>query len=736
MPPDVFRDARFVTAADDTGRAPILTKRFRLGEDGAARPNISSATLCATAHGVYEATLNGTPVTDNVLSPGWTSYQWRLQYQQFDVTPLLQADNQLCFLVGNGWWRGNMGPGSGINYGDRLGVLAVLEVTFDDGRTERIVSDDSWSATLSKITSNSHYQGQSIDFGLNAEPAELHVLDPADDTVVPQVGPSIRRQQTVRPVAIWQSPAGNTLVDFGQNLVGWLRFTVQGPAGQQITLRHAEVLENGELGVRPLRSARATDVAVLSGGQDHFEPMFTFHGFRYAEVTGWPRELQLQDLEAVVVHSDLDRTGHFQCSNELVNQLVQNVVWSQKGNFLDIPTDCPQRNERLGWTGDIAAFAPTATYNFDVADFLHKWLLDLYEETRAYDGVVPVVVPDVIRKTKGATAVWGDAAVWVPEVLWNSYGDRYRLEAHYPAMVLHTDLVRASLSETGLWDTGFQFGDWLDPDAPPDRPAAAKADQGVVSTACAYRTAQFTAETAAILDKPEDAKRYATLADELKEAFNAHYVSDEGRITSDCVTVYALAIRFGLLDQELRRLAGNRLAELVRDRDYTISTGFAGTPYVTWALSDTGHTDDAYRLLLQTACPSWLYPVTMGATTIWERWDSQLPDGSINPGTMTSFNHYALGAVADWLYGVVAGIQPVEPGYAKVRIAPCPGPGLDWASASVQTRQGLVASSWEIAGDGIKLDVQVPENLPAEIVLPSGETHNVIGGQHTYESSR
>lgn len=742
MPTNVLDGAAIITADGGSDRAPILTTRFPL-EDG----TVASAVLYVAALGVYEPTLNGQPVTLSVLNPGWTAYEWRRQYQQFDVTQLLASKNELSFVVGNGWWRGNLGfTGADVNYGTDIGVQAALEITYSNGRTQRIVTDQTWSAALSNITANSLYNGQSVDYRLPKEAAQLRTVDTPPGELVPQAGPLVKRHEVLAPVRIFSSPSGRTLVDFGQNLVGWLRFRVTGPEGTRITIRHAEVLENGELGIRPLRGAHATDSLILSGGEDFFEPTFTFHGFRYVEISGWPGELSKDDVEAVVVHSDLRRTGYFECSSELVNQLMSNVIWGQKGNFLDIPTDCPQRDERLGWTGDIAAFAPTAAFNYDVADFLHKWLLDLLAETRARSGAVPVVVPDPLKyaafpegseqnemvKDTGATAIWGDAAVWVPEALWHAYGDRERLAASYPAMVLHTDLVQKSLSPNGLWDTGFQFGDWLDPDAPADDPAAAKADPSVVATACAYRTAKFTAETAALLGYSADAERYQQMADDLKAAFSRAYVSPDGTITSDCTTVYSLALHFGLLEDDLRAAAGRRLSQLVQDSGYTVTTGFAGTPYITWALTETGHVADAYRLLLQTECPSWLYPVTMGATTVWERWDSMLPDGSINPGEMTSFNHYALGAVADWLYQVVAGIQPAEPGFAAIRIAPVPGPGLDWAKATVETRRGTVSSSWRRDDNGFELEVTTPEGIPAEIVLPGGATHRVAGGTHSF----
>jgi len=566
----------------------------------------------------------------------------------------------------------------------------------------------------------------------------VHPLEHDVNRLEPYLGPPVRRQEVRRPERIWTSPAGATLIDFGQNLVGWLRLTVQGERGSSVTVRHAEVLGHDELGVRPLRSARASDTFVLSGDVDTFEPTKTFHGFRYAEISGWPGELTADQIEAVVVHSDLRRTGTFECSDDLLNQLHRNVVWGLRGNFLDVPTDCPQRDERLGWTGDIAAFAPTAAYLYDVSGFLSDWLADLDAEQRHADGLVPFVVPDVLKYVDApsdfpapeSTAVWSDAAVWVPWALWQAYADRDALERHYPAMQAHARRVEGLLSETAVWDTGFQFGDWLDPTAPPDDPIKAKADNGVVATACYHRTLRQVAAAAELLGRSDDSHYFSALADRVRSAFQKHYVDGEGRILSDCPTVYALAIEFDLLDDLDRERAGRRLAELVRSNGFHIATGFAGTPFVTDALTNTGHLDEAYSLLLQRECPSWLYPVTMGATTIWERWDSMLPDGSINPGEMTSFNHYALGAVADWMHRTIGGIAPLEPGYAKVLVAPRPGGGLTWARSGLDSPNGRIEVAWAAIDDRIEIDVTVPDGVTATVRLPDRADVELGTGTH------
>lgn len=646
----------------------------------------------------------------------------------------------LVVVVGNGWYRGRLGfSGGRALYGSDLGVIAELHVTFTDGHRQTVLTDETWRVGLCDVLSDDLYDGQTID--ARRRPKDWHdpsvepggslpvrVLPFATDRLVARRTPVVRRHETLVPAAVWRSPSGRTLVDFGQNIVGWLRFTVQGPGGSEIRIRHAEVLEHDELGTRPLRDAQATDRFILSGGVDHFEPTMTFHGFRYAEVSGWPGELTCESLEAVVVHSDLRRTGSFECSDPLVQQFHRNVVWGMKGNFVDIPMDCPQRDERLGWTGDIAAFAPTACYLFDVEDFLGDWLVDLGLEQSHAHGRVPYVVPDILKKlpqqdmfgAPDSVAIWSDAAVWVPWTVFQTYGNAGVLEAQFESMCAHVRRVEGLLSPSGLWDGNFQFGDWLDPDAPPDAPWKAKADSGVVATACFHRSASIVAQAAQVIGRSAEAREFRALAERTRAAFNRHYVGDDGLIESDCATVYTLAIVFGLLDDEAREIAGTRLAELVRTSGHRISTGFAGTPFINDALTITGHLDDAFRLLLQRECPSWLYPVTMGATTVWERWDSMLPDGTINPGEMTSFNHYALGAVADWMHRVIGGLVPLEPGYSAVRVAPRPGGGLTWARTSLETSHGTIEVAWRIEADELIIDTVVPDGVRAVLSVPGG----------------
>jgi alpha-L-rhamnosidase len=747
--------ATMIGSAQDQN-APLLRTEFTL-ESG--HGPVAKAELQASAQGIFEAYLGGAKVGDDVLSPGWSSYEWRLRYRSYEVTDLLQNTSEapvvLGFGLGNGWFRGRLTwSGGRAFYGDRLGAIGALVITYEDGHQQVVRTDESWTSGPSAVLADDFYDGQTIDARLASDAwlrpgfssdswTGVTALDFDVDKLVEYVGPPVVRHEELRPVKIWQSPAGRTLVDFGQNLVGWLKFAVRGERGETITLRHAEVLEDGELGVRPLRSAKATDELIMSGNDDFFEPTFTFHGFRYAEITGWPGELTVDSLVAVVVSSALERIGDFECSDPMLNQLHRNVVWGQRGNFVDVPTDCPQRDERLGWTGDLAVFSPTAVFLFDSSGFLRDWLRDLDVEQRAADGMVPFVVPDVIKflppnKDFGAqdsTSFWSDAAAWVPWAAWQAYGDRDALAEAFPAMAAHVRRVESKLSEQDLWDSGFQFADWLDPAAPPEDPAAAKADKSVVSTAAVYRSSATVAAAARELGLDAEAEHFAALAARVRRAFNTHYVTDQGQVLSDCPTVYALAIAFGLLDEPQLQFAGDRLAELVAENGYRVATGFAGTPYISDALTMTGHLDEAYRLLLERECPSWLYPVTMGATTIWERWDSMLPDGSINPGEMTSFNHYALGAAADWMHRVVGGLAPAAPGYQRVRIAPQPGGDLTWAKTSLRTPHGDVRVAWEIVDGELRVDADLPEGVTAELALPGSDIEIVTGGQSVSRST-
>ncbi|MFI6961750.1 family 78 glycoside hydrolase catalytic domain [Streptomyces sp. NPDC050255] len=714
-----------------------------------ARPGLLSATLHITALGIVEPYLNGAPVGDEVLAPGWTSYRHRLLVHSHNLTTVVQVGkNAFGAIVGDGWALGRLGFEEITRpriYADRPSLFALIELRYPD-RTEYVASGDRFRCGQGSVRGNSLYDGVTIDARL--EPAgwtevgfddrAWHKAEPVDwdmATLTEATAEPIRRVEELPPKKIWKSPAGTTVVDFGQNLPGWVRLRLDGPSGTSVTVRHAEVLVDGVPDYTTLRTAKATDRYVLAGnGPEEFEPRFTFHGFRYAEIDGLTCDLLEEDVRAVVVHSDMIRTGWFETSNDLLNRLHENVVWSMRGNFVGIPTDCPQRDERLGWTGDINAFAPTATYLYDVRKVLTSWLDDLALEQKDF-GFVPYVVPDVQPGHDTPTALWSDVAVRLPWQLYWEYGDDEVLRRCYDSMATFTRSVVPLLDPTGLWNSGFQFGDWLDPSAPAHQPGLAKADRHLVATAFFHQTAREMACAAAVLDRMEDADYFTKVADRVREGFRAEYVSPSGRLTGECATAYALAIRFGLLDAAQLPRAGARLVDIARRDGYRISTGFAGTPHVAHALTETGYTDDAYRLLLQTMAPSFLDPVVRGATTIWERWDAILPDGTVNPSGMTSLNHYALGSVANWMHTVIVGLRATSPGFATMRIAPQPGGGLTHVRAAHDTAHGRVSVEWKCADGTMTVRVAIPDGTTAVVALPEHPDraeHAVSAGRHKW----
>ncbi|MEU1183249.1 glycoside hydrolase family 78 protein [Streptomyces sp. NPDC005820] len=697
-----------------------------------APPDLVTATLHITALGVVEPYVNGARVGDEVLEPGWTSYRHRLVVRSHDITSLVRSGaNAFGAIVGEGWATGKLGYeeiARRRQFADRVALFAVIELRCPD-RTELVVTDDRFRTGEGAVRANGVYDGVTIDATLEQagwnlpgfddrgwEPAEAIERDLA--TLVAPAAPPIRRIEELPPLGIRSSRRGTTIVDFGQNISGWVRLRLAGSRGHAVTVRHAEVLVDGEPDYTTLRTARATDRYVLAGtGPEEFEPRFTFHGFRYAEFEGLPGPLSAADVRAVVVHSDMPRTGWFTTSNPLVNRLHDNVVWSMRDNFVGLPTDCPQRDERLGWTGDINAFAPTAAFLYDVSGVLGSWLDDLAAE-QAERGHVPFVVPDVQHTYRAPTALWSDTAVSLPWALYQEYGDVGILRRRYDSMTAFTRSVEALLDERGVWSSGFQFGDWLDPAAPLDDPKRGRTDPHLVATAYFAKVAREMAETARVLGRTDDAEHFAALAGRVRAGFRDEYVTARGRVSGESATAYALAIEFGLLDPDQLPVAGRRLADIVRGDGYAISTGFAGTPHLAHALTRTGYTDEAYGLLLRQDAPSFLHPVVLGATTIWERWDAILPDGTVNPSGMTSLNHYALGAIAHWLHTVVAGIEPTSPGYRTVRVAPRPGGDLTHVRAAHRTPTGTIKVEWRDDDGMMTLAVDVPPETAATVELP------------------
>jgi alpha-L-rhamnosidase len=695
---------------------------------------VARATLYATALGVFAADLNGRPASNDVLPPGWTAYRHRITHETWDVTDAVgPGANTLSLTVAGGWHTESYGFGDDHSpfYGDTASVAAQLLLEFDDGSSRWVRTGDQWIASsVGPLVSSGIYDGEHVD--ATRQWTNWHAAAVVADDRVPRArtAPPVRRHESLPVREVIVTPGGATVLDFGQNLVGRVRFTSRVRPGGVTTLHHAEVLEHGELALRPLRRARAMDRYVHGDeGPEVWEPAFTFHGFRYVQVDG-VSDLNPDDFEAVVLHSDLRRTGHFSTSDPLLNRLHENVVWSMRGNMLALPTDCPQRDERLGWTGDVQVFAPTAAFLYDCDAFLSSWLEDLTLEQTAAGGIVPVVIPWVINWKPTEVAAWGDAATVVPWVLHDRFGNRSLLERQAASMRAWADRLVARAAGTGLIEGGFQFGDWLDPTAPPNHPEQAATSADLVASAWYIRSLDLVARADALLGV--EASPYAAEAVRARAAFRARFRASASRLSSDAPTAYALAIAFELIPDAMAEL-GTRLAELVRDAGHHIATGFVGTPLVLDALTTTGHVDDAIELLLQRECPSWLYPVTMGATTVWERWDSMRPDGSLNPGEMTSFNHYALGSVADWMHRHLAGLSPLQPGYRTLRIAPHVTPRLDFARAELETPYGLATSGWSRDADGTtRVTCTVPTGTAAVVELPDSSRYTVGPGVHAW----
>lgn len=721
-----------VNGKDTSARSPLFRKEFAL------KKKIKSAWAYITARGLYELNINGQRISDTYFAPGWTSYGKHLQYQVYDVSAVLKnGANAAGVTLGDGWYRGRIGfSGQSRFYGDTRALLMQLEVEYTDGTRESVNTDGSWKSSYGPIMASDIYDGELYDARMeksgwaeagytedsswmNVRPAEKGTAQ-----LVGMSGPMVKKHEQFKALKIFKTPKGDTIADFGQNLVGWVMLKAKGPAGSKIRLSHAEVLDKeGNFYTVNLRTAKAQNIYILKEHAEQvFEPHFTFQGFRYVKVEGYPSELRLDDLTAVALYSDMEVTGKFSTSNPMINQLQHNIEWGQKGNFVDVPTDCPQRDERLGWTGDAQAFANTAAYNMDVAGFFTKWLKDLLADQQP-DGSVPHVIPNVLGPNDGASAGWADASTIIPWDMYVAYGDKRLLEVQYEGMKNWVGYM-TSRAKNKLWNTGFHFGDWLfyRPDDDNDGRAAVTDKYLIAQTFYAHST-QLLINAARVLGKKEDVDKYTALLKDIKDSFVKEYMTSTGRMVSGTQTAYVLALQFDMLPEDLRASAAERLVSNIKSYGNHLTTGFLGTPYLCHVLTRFGYTNVAYDLLMQESYPSWLYPVKMGATTIWERWDGIKPNGNFQTPDMNSYNHYAYGAIGDWMYRNIAGINsdPAAPGYKKINIIPKPGGGITSASASLNTPYGWVTSSWKIEGGLFKLDVQVPPNASAMVILPAAE---------------
>jgi len=721
--------------------SPYLRKEFVLDRD------IAMARLYISSQGLYRVEINGKRIGREEFTPGWTSYDTRLQYQTYDVTgELQQGKNVIGIILGDGWYRGNLGwmDEKGV-WGTEVAAIAQMMVKCSCGKVDIIETDDTWKATTGPILESDIYNGEVYDAnkelsGWSVEGYDdsdwkpVKVSDISKQKLIAPEGPPVRIINELNPVSI-RKKGDEWIVDMGQNMVGWIRIAATGKKGDVITLRHAEVLDkDGNMYYENLRKAKNTDTYLLKGGKEEvFEPHFTFHGFRYVSVSGYPGQLTPEKITGMVIHSDMEPAGTFACSDSLVNQLQHNILWGLKGNFLDVPTDCPQRDERLGWTGDAQVFAPTACFNMNAASFYTKWLKDLAADQEE-DGRIPDVIPD-IRNRGGATG-WADAGVVIPWVVYLEYGDVKILENQYKSMKKWIGFMEEHAGDDYIWqENDHHYGDWLAYASTRSDYMGAYTAKDLIATAYFAYSSSIVARVASILGRNEDAEYFSDLSGKVREAFNLEYVTPNGRLVANTQTAYTLALAFNLLDEATAQKSAVYLGRDVKQFGH-ITTGFLGTPLISLTLTRFGMNDLAYMLLKRKEYPSWLYPVTMGATTIWERWDGQKPDSTFQDPGMNSFNHYAYGAIGKWMYEVVAGIGIDEsnPGYKHIIINPRPGGGLTYAKATHECMYGTIASGWEIENNVMKMEVVIPANTSATIYIPGNAGDIEFNGSSLEES--
>lgn len=705
---------------------PLFKKEFRITK------KIKSATLCASARGVYEASVNGKRVGEYVLAPGWTVYERHIQMQEYDVTGLLAEDNTIVLMLAKGWYLGRITRKSDWNntgfdypYARECAVIAELHVLYEDGTRETVITDESWETAESNIRFCDFYDGEIYD--ATFEPVfngKAVIADNNDRSVlVPQIGEEITEQERIKPVALIRTPEGDTVIDFGQNLTGYLEFTVNAAKGDEVDFSFAEILDkNGNFYNKNYRSAKAIYHYICKEGQQTFKPLLTFYGFRYVRVNKFPQEkIDLDQFTAIVVHSNMRRTGVIETSDPMLNQLFSNIIWGQKGNYLDVPTDCPQRDERLGWTGDAQVFVRTASYNYDVRKFFLKWLTDM-KFSQEVSGAVPPIIPKACEV--GCGAAWSDAALICPWQMYLTYADKEILRIMFPVMTKWVDYMTNTTTTPYLWTGHFQYGDWLELAAPYGECKGETRDDLIGSAFYAY-SSLLASKVGYLIGENETAAKYEELHHKVAAKFKATY---EGTFKTQ--TEHVLALHFDLTDH--RDAVLKSLVDLIHRDGDKIQTGFVGTPYILHVLSDNGYAELAYDLLLRKEFPSWLYPITKGATTMWEHWDGIMPNGDIWPDSMNSYNHYAYGAVADWMYGVCAGINTVEahPGFAEIEFRPIATDKIDHFSASIDTAYGKISSRWWHEENGtVRYEIITPR--PAKAVI-GGEVYKLEPGCYRF----
>ncbi len=724
----VFK-AKMITSdfPEEETACPVFGKTFAIDK------KVKKARLYATAHGVYEVTLNGQTVGDYRMAPGWTSYHNRLQYQIYDVTELLAAENEIAITVGNGWYKGILGFYCLPNqYGTQAGAFAELHVEYEDGSKDVIATDETWSVKTGEIRYSEIYMGETIDTDAPEITEGNVVVKDFDKAVLTaQENEPVRITEKIVGKELIVTPKGEKLVDFGQIVTGVVEVHVKGEKGQKIVLRHAEVLDkDGNFYPETLRQAKSIDTFICNGEEQIFRPHFTFHGFRYICVEGM-EEFTADQFIACVTHSDMEKTGDFHCSNKKVNQLQSNITWSQRDNFLDIPTDCPQRDERLGWTGDAQVFSWTAAFNRNTALFYKKWMRDVAAESSLEKGV-PHVVPDILDSY--SSSAWSDVAVIVPWVVYQIYGDKGILEENWKCMHEWVDYIKNNCGENGLWQSGFQYGDWLALDKEESADRTGATDKYMIANAYYLYVTELVKKTAEVLGKDEEAKKYADLYETTLDAFQREYYTETGRIVSETQTGAIISLYFNLAREKDRKRILNTLLTNIGNHKNHLATGFVGTPYICHTLSENGAHEMAATLFMKEDYPSWLYAVNMGATTIWERWNSIKPDGTFDESGMNSLNHYAYGSVGDWMYRKVAGLSQLEPGYKRFQVKPMFVKGIEEWGTEFESVYGKIVANTSCKAGKIHVHVEVPANTTAVIVLPEKEeVHEVGSGVYDYE---
>lgn len=722
---EILKNAQFITTDNPKDTVcPVFRKSFTVYKD------IKKATLTVTARGVYEAQINGKRVGDYVLAPGYTDYDKRLQVQVYDVTDMLGKENDLDIIVGNGWHYGHIAEGE---YGHKFSrsVIAELTIEFSDGAVLNIPTDSSWKYSKTGILFSDYYDGETFDANVEYSNWKNAIeTEGGKECLIPQEGEIIKEIEVIPAQGLIITPKGERVIDFGQEVTGNVWFRAVGEIGDRIVIDHAEVLDkDGNFYNENYRSAKAQVKYIADGNSEKwFKPILSFQGFRYIRLTEYPtNDIYVGDFRAVVIHSDIKRTGRFTCSDPLINKLYENSIWGQRDNFLDIPTDCPQRNERQGWTGDAEIFCRTSAYHYDVYTFYRKWLHDL-KACQASNGAVRCIVPPSWGRNEHGEFAWGDAATICPWELYKAYGKKEILEEQFESMKGWVDFVKNKGDDPEAWARGNQFGDWLGLDAEEGSYRGAT-DNRLLATAYLKLSTDLTVKAGKVLGK--DVSEYEELSKRVSKAFNDNFVNEEGLLTCDTQTAYVVSLEFGLAPDKERYV--KHLAEKIKANGNKIQTGFIGTAYIMDALTDNGYVDMAYTLLFQKEFPSWLYCVRKGATTVWEHWDGLKPDGSMWSSDMNSFNHYAYGAVASWLYGTVTGIKPDEskPGYENIKIKPQPDARLDYAYAELDTKYGTVKSGWKKTAKGYEISITVPNGATADVTV-GNKTESVGAGEYVY----